>query len=882
MKPSWAVTKLTPRDGTDHNLSWNNGAEGPTDDPAIRHRRLADQRALLATLLLSRGAPMLAMGSELGHSQGGNNNAYAQDNAVGWLDWAGADHALIAFTGRLVRARADCPALRQDRFLTGEPGAHGFPDVAWLRPDGQPMTPADWDDPAGATLICVLTAGEDPASLSRAVVIAHRGGEAMARLPEARDGHAWRLAIDTADDARDGVVSDDLGLKARSMVLLIEDAAPGRKSGVADSDLADLSSRAGLAPEWWTIAGERQVASPQTQRALLAAMGLQADTQADLSDALWRLGAPERRALPWTLTLAEGSPADLRVDAPDGWALLEMESGETTPLRLRGGRCNLPPLPLGRHRLRLNDLHCHLIAAPDLAYEPQPPRRRLGVSAQLYAVRGTRDAGMGDLETLAELARGAGEQGLSLVGLNPLHVLFPTDRSRVSPYYPSDRRFLDPIYIATPGLAAARPDPAALVDYEGVWAAKSALLERAFKGFEAQGGDPAFDAFLAEGGETLAAFCLFQAIAERHPDTPWRLWPKGLDDAAGPAAASFAQAQAERLRYHAWLQWRADRQLGEARAAGVEFLRDLAIGPAPDGAEVWAGRGLFAAGVSLGAPPDGFSPQGQVWGMPPPLPGAWTEDGFEAFGRLLRNNMRHAGALRIDHALGLARMFWIPEGADGAEGTYVRYPMQDLLAVIALESVRAQCLVVGEDLGTAPEALRPAMQARRIYSYKVLPFERDGPAYRPPEAYPPRALACVATHDLPTLAGWWTGADIEERAALGLLDGQALVEAKQDRARDKGVLLQALADAGLAPDQARPDELTDDLAAAIHAYVAASPSLLVVAQAEDLAGEPVSINMPGTHLERANWRRRLSLPLPQLWSTPRAKAILSALESAGR
>jgi 4-alpha-glucanotransferase len=323
------------------------------------------------------------------------------------------------------------------------------------------------------------------------------------------------------------------------------------------------------------------------------------------------------------------------------------------------------------------------------------------------------------------------------------------------------------------------------------------------------------------------------------------------------------------VRFHAWLQFVADRQLAQADAAArgaglaLGFYRDLAIGTAPDGAEAWASAHELARGISIGAPPDPFSATGQIWNLPPPDPWRLRDGGYQGLAGLLGANMRHAGALRIDHVMGFARLFWVPDGASGAEGAYVAYPLQEMLGELALESVRARCLVVGEDLGTVPEGFRDALAAANVLSYRVLWFERDGKSFLPPQRYPARAVACVSTHDLPTLAGWQDGQDIAERAALGLLDVKQVAAAAAERAAEKAELATALGGPVGAP--------------AVHGFLAATPCALVLAQADDLGGERTGLNLPGTDRERPNWRRKIATPVPELIDTPAARAILNRM-----
>jgi glycogen operon protein len=311
------------------------------------------------------------------------------------------------------------------------------------------------------------------------------------------------------------------------------------------------------------------------------------------------------------------------------------------------------------------------------------------------------------------------------------------------------------------------------------------------------------------------------------------------------------------------MQWLCEKQLAQAAARGREaglwlgFYRDLAVGAAPDGGEIAAERDLYMKGASVGAPPDPFAESGQNWGLPPPNPLEMARSGYSAFSALLRANMRHAGALRIDHVMALARLFVVPEGAPALAGAYLAYPLDDLLGQLALESQRAHCLVVGEDLGTVPDGLREKLDAANVLSYRVLWFERWGEAFAPASAYPRKSVACASTHDLPTLAGWWSGADIAEKAALGLIGN---VAAEEDRRRaDKQRLLKALEVENLAPAQVEFDAPLDPaLAKAIHAFIKKTPSALAMMQIDDLLGERNAVNLPGTDRERPNWRRRLA------------------------
>jgi len=902
------------RDGANGERSWNNGVEGASDDPAIVRARLDDQRALLSTLLLARGSPMLSMGAELGHSQGGNNNAYAQDNATGWLDWSRGDPDLLEFTRKLIGIRSRHPALRADRFLTGEVLVGEIhPDVAWRTAAGGAPSAAEWDDPHGRTLVMALAepAGGD---LDRVVLVFHRGDHPIdVVLPAARGGFAWRMLADSSDpDRRSGDDPCVVGVAPRSVVVLAEAPRPSRlpSPGVDCESVDRLAEAAGIAPEWRSLDGERHVVSLDTKLALLKAMGLPAAGRRESLETLHRLaGDQDRPPIPQALTARRGETVRVRLGWDEGappprtWLTAEGEGGELWRLRVdpqacaeeivacrdgRPGRCLvavLPPLPIGRYRLNREDrpdLVGRLTVAAPACHAPPgltTGGRQFGLSAQIYSVRRQGDQGIGDFTTLGDLGAEAARQGAAILAINPLHALFNDRRDRASPYYPSDRRFLDPLYLDVPEIA----DPGqGFIDYPAVWAAKAAVLERRFdRGVS----DPELDAFIDAGGDALARFAAFQAIAELHPKMSWRLWPKDLRNPGGAGVAAFAAGHSRRVRYHQYLQWLCELQLAQAakRAAGLAcgFCRDLAIGAAPDGAEAWANADLLADGVSIGAPPDPLGPNGQVWGLPPIDPHRLRADGYRRIAGLFQANMRHAGALRIDHVMGLARLFWIPEGADGSQGAYVAYPVADLLNELALESERARCLIVGEDLGSVPEGLRDTLARSNVLSYRVLPFEQDRPHhFKPPGDYPRSAFACVSTHDLPPLAGWWEGVDIAERQELKLAAPPDTELAREGRRADKQALVQALAQSDPhLPAFDADGPITPALAAAIHAFLARTPSFLMVAQVEDLAGERTAVNLPGTDTERPNWRRRIGRPLEVLFCGEPAQSILAALRT---
>jgi 4-alpha-glucanotransferase len=620
--------------------------------------------------------------------------------------------------------------------------------------------------------------------------------------------------------------------------------------------------------------GYHQVGA-DTKQALLAAMRLPATTRDDLADSLARIIVEP--ALPPALTARAQNPIPVRLGQPrPAWVTLLREDGSLERFPIQGDYAVLPPQPIGRHRLLNEDRpehFCHLTVAPDTCYLPSSllaRQGRFGIAAQLYTLRSQGDQGIGDFTTLARLAAEAAHSGASVVGLNPLHALFPNDRSRTSPYQPSDRRFLDPIYIDVSGFpgGAGLPAMPGSVDYPAVWARKRVVLQDAFT--------PVPNAAIPEA---LRRFATFETIAETLASTDWQAWPSELRHPESPGVAAFARQHDGLVQFHAYLQILADQQFAAAanNALSLGFYRDLAVGAAPDGAEAWSAQDMLMHGVSVGAPPDPFSTQGQIWCLPPPNPVAMRRDGFRAFNDLLTANMRHAAALRIDHVMGLRRLFIVPDGARGADGAYVSYPMEDLLPQVALQSQRAECLVVGEDLGTVPEGMSEALAAANILSYSVLWFQRRDGHIRPPAEWRRLAAACVSTHDLATLTGWWNGTDIAEKRALKLLDDQG---ADQTRASEKADLLALLRAEGLLTGDVDPSHpMPPAVAAAIHAFVCATPSLLALVQADDLVGETVAVNLPGTDRERPNWRRRLDPDVSELCQSLLARAILAAMRA---
>lgn len=669
---------------------------------------------------------------------------------------------------------------------------------------------------------------------------------------------------------------------------------------------------------------------------LIAAFGLPADPEA-AAEALGEEGRAAPFGLPPVHVAAQEDPSPaltLRLPPDTGgaeWHCM-LEDGSERSGRSDGGALRLPGgMPLGYHRLAIaaggSSTEIGLIVAPPWCHLPQalqPGARSWGLTAQLYGLRSARDWGIGDFSDLALLCRQAAPHGAAAIGINPLHALFAAEPRHFSPYSPSSRVWLNYLYLdatAVPGFAedaaaralapqaaVAAARAAELVDYAAVAAVKRPVLEALFARFracEAAAPDGAlaadFRAFRREGGAALADFATFEALHEHFLAAggpfSWHHWPAPLRNPRSAEVAEFARAYAERVAFFQFLQWQADRQLGAAAASGIAgslaigLYRDLAVGVSPHGADSWADRELVVPGAAIGAPPDALSGAGQNWGLAPINPLALRRRGFAPLIAALRANMRHAGVLRIDHVMGLQRLYWVPSGSPATSGAYVNYPFADTLRLVALESRRHGCAVIGEDLGTVPEGFRERMQAANVLSYRIFAFERRGDAgFIPPGDYPAVAAASAATHDLATLKGFWLGRDIAWRRRLAIYpDAAAEATETNERRRDRYKLLEALSREGLiAPERFGAflsadgtPTYTNELGEAILAYLARSRARLTLVQIEDVAGECEQANLPGTTDGHPNWRRRLAARLEDLLAGP-DMARIAALVTAAR
>ncbi len=594
------------------------------------------------------------------------------------------------------------------------------------------------------------------------------------------------------------------------------------RARVSDARLAALAALHGIEPGYHDVFGEWRAASEETQRSLLAAMGVDASSDAAIEAAIaaherasWELAVPRcavisradlprgirihlasqalGRAFAWRITEEQGH---VREEGFEPAVLESLGEIDRDGIDVRALALPLPEdLPEGYHAIALLAdreplAEGVLVVAPEQCHLPDPlgeGGRAWGAAVQLYGVRSERNAGIGDFTDLRHCMEAWGERGAAFVATNPLHDIGLADPGFASPYSPSSRLFLNALYIDVEAmedfveLSAAdetaiepwRAECARLraldeVDYAAVAAAKRAMFDRLWAHFRAHhlgSGSRrarAFAAFRAAGGPALRRHAIHEALLEEHGG-PWQRWPAEHRDPASAEVSRFAAEHDERVGLHEYLQWTADRQLAAAQerardlGMAIGLFADLAVSVAAGGSEAWANQDLYALGVCVGAPPDEFNTLGQDWGLPPLAPKRLRECAFAPFIATLRAGMARAGALRIDHVMGLARLFWIPTGRAASEGAYVRYPLEEMLAIVALESRRHRCLVVGEDLGTVPQELRLRLDRANLLCYRLLVFERDGAAFRPPSSYPRCALVAWSTHDLPTLAGWWGG-----------------------------------------------------------------------------------------------------------------------------
>ncbi|WP_375242855.1 4-alpha-glucanotransferase [Sphingomonas parapaucimobilis] len=626
------------------------------------------------------------------------------------------------------------------------------------------------------------------------------------------------------------------------------------------SDLHARAEAAGLSRRWQDAQGRDQTVSDEALAAILDRL----DT--DVGETVFVSGElGEEVPLPGT--------------CGDGTALLVLEGGETASITIRGRMLPSINQP-GYHRLEQGERQWTVAIAPPRCPTP-PPGKHWGSAVQIPSLREGGGA-FGDIASLASAAKALGRAGAAALAISPVHALFPADAGRFSPYAPSSRLFRN-VWLAPAGEPVAGPP--ALID----WPSAAPDRMRDLRIVCDQLDDvqsQAFERWRQEAGERLKAQARFDALHAyfhaRDRASGWPDWPEEYRDPASEAVARFAAEREDSIRFYAFAQWWADRALRDAadtardNGMGIGLIADLAIGVAMNGADGWNRRGELLTGLSIGAPPDPLGPDGQNWGITALSPFALRRQGFAPFIDTLRAVFAHAGGIRIDHALGLCRLWVVPDGAPADQGAYLAMPFADMLRILRIEAQRADqgrgAIVIGEDLGTVPPGFRDTMAKVGMLGMRVLPFERDaGGAFLPPDTWSERAIAMTATHDIPTVAGWWKGRDLEWRARIA---GRPVSpEDSANRARERTALWQAVGNGAPKPDE--PATVVDAAIAA----VAGTPCPLAIIPVEDLLGLDEQPNLPGTIDEHPNWRRRLADTLDRSLATPEVAARIAVLNA---
>ena len=651
-------------------------------------------------------------------------------------------------------------------------------------------------------------------------------------------------------------------------------------------ELNKLAELAGIQTNYYDVWGKQRFVPEATLIFLLEKLGCKADNEDERNESHSRL-LLNQNAIPPVKILSENKQVSWAINAVKSCKIRGIDF--SYDVLLRHGSLIMPPLKMGYYDLDLvfsDDTHkkIQLIVAPEKCWLPDSmklenmhKRKRIwGVSAQLYGIRSQVNCGIGDFGDLTELIKKCANYGVDIIGLNPLHAMFPSNPNAFSPYAPSNRLFLNSLYIDVKMVEGYKANPELeekiseasktnLVDYPLVANIKNQIFGELFEYFTKHLDKEKYNLFCNEQGKLLEQQALFDALSEHFVNTNqyynWRDWPKQFQNPDADTVKQFATNHKERIEFYKWLQFIADSQLSRVQNLALQngmqigLYRDLAVGSENAGAEIWLDPQRFIAGVTIGAPPDEYNPKGQNWGLPPLNPFTLRQQSYKPFIELLRANMRHARALRIDHAFGLSRLFLIPEGNSAADGAYLNYPFEEILAVLKLESHLNQCIVIGEDLGTFPPNYKQNAADAGLLSYKLLYFERDENGFTPPNRYAAQSLATLSTHDLPTFAGWLKSADIEERAKLQLYPNDNLLNKDKDnRPKDIELLNSAL----------QKVDLNGINIENVERYLARSSAAIVMVQLEDVLNVEVQANLPGTTTERPNWRMKLPVVLENI------------------
>ena len=688
-----------------------------------------------------------------------------------------------------------------------------------------------------------------------------------------------------------------------------------------DEHILNLARAAGLAHEWTNAFGQPMRVAPDALRRILERLGFPCASEDDCRASHARLAQLNGGGgLPPLFTSVAGRPLHLPPAphlAGQAWRI-ELESGRHLDGRLPADTSHGVELPAidhyGYHTLRVGGHVTTLAIAPpkcfgvaDALRRPDEQPRLWGLGVQLYSLRRPGDGGIGDFSALSALARSAAAHGASALAISPVHAMFSADVNRFSPYGPSSRLFLNAQHIdpaAVLGrdamlaeLAALGPDvparyaameEAELIDWPGSAQIRLALLRRLHDRMLAAGGNRDFDDFRQHGGEALQDHARFEALhgwqLANGESGYWKEWPEGLRDPRGAAVADFARHHEAEVRFHEFLQWQAARGLGGAQKAArdagmpIGLITDLAVGADNGGSQAWSRQAEIINGLSVGAPPDVLNTRGQSWGLGAFSPHAMKAKGFGAYIEMLRAIFAYAGGARIDHVLGLNRLWLVPDGESPEHGAYLQYPVHDLMRLIALESWRNRAIVIGEDLGTVPEGYDQLLAQAGLLGIRVLLFQQHHGRFFRPDEWPAHAIATTTTHDLPTIAGWWQGRDIAWRTRLDLhMPGQTESDALHDRTRERSSLWQALAGAGCAQGEMPPSDEARRVVDAAAGFIAATPAPLAMLPVEDALGLPEQPNLPGTIDTHPNWRRRLPQPVDSVLDQAEVRARLESM-----
>ena len=665
---------------------------------------------------------------------------------------------------------------------------------------------------------------------------------------------------------------------------------------MSDRDLHDLAEAVGIETGWRDVHGQWHAVTAESLRAVLHALDLPAASPEQIVESRKAADALADLANRPLVTAVAGQPLD--IPGTPGRFRLSLEDGSTLEgtADAAGLGVRLPPIAQpGYHRVELAGRETRVAVAPPRCWriaDAAAGRKLWGLAAQLYSLRRHGDGGIGDFEALEQLVRSAAARGAAAVAVSPVHAQFSADPDRFSPYAPSSRVALNVLH-ASPGpvdgaVAAelARLEALDLADWPAAGRARLQVFRAAYDRFRASGSNEeqaALARFRAGAGEALELHAVFEALHEiqfrQHGRWHWKDWPAELRDPTGPAVQAFARDHAEDVAWHAYLQHLADRGLEAAqqaaRAAGMSIglIADLAVGTDGGGSHAWSRQFETLTGLTVGAPPDLLNTRGQNWGVTAFSPRGLIANGFTAFLEMLRAALRHAGGVRIDHVMGLARLWVVPEGASAADGAYLRFPLDDMLRLVALESTRHRAVILGEDLGTLPDGFRERLEGAALSGMRVMWFERSEQQFHAPAWWSRDAVAMTTTHDLPTVSGWWQARELDWSDKLGFPQPAA----RAARVQERSMLWDAFRQSGAtdAPQPADWDGTKAANAAAFHVGTASCD--LALLPLEDALALPEQPNLPGTTTEHPNWRRRMPAPAATLLDDPDVAARLDAL-----